>query len=1223
MTGLHFDAPQWIHLLWMVLAFVIVTYLLERRAGTALSQFVAVSLQKRLVRRASATRRGLRLFFLALTGMFLILALMRPQWGIQFITTPRVGAEIMVCLDVSKSMLAEDVSPNRLDRAKAELLDLLTYLKGDQVGLIAFAGRASVLSPLTPDFGFLRLALDQAGIGSVTRGGTRLEEPIRKAIAGFGSSGDVSRSILLITDGEDQDSFPLEAAKDAAQRGIRILAIGFGDEAGSEITLTDKKTGVRSTLRDRDGHVVKSRLDGDLLREMAMLTEGAYIPAGTGVLDLESIFDRHIASLTRGQLDGRGRSVRNDAFQWAVLLGLLCLVAAVASTSASVPRGRGLGAWILVAGMLLMVAVPAVAEEQPAQAQTTLSPALAEQENPSPKEVTQTPPSIPADPRTAFNKGLEQFQQAAFDEAGRLLEAARSSAGLDGEVRFRATYNLGWVEVKRADVHLEKEPQKALQALHKAASWFREAISLRSGHEDTRHNLEIVLNRALVLADRLAAKDKKDLLGQLNKTIDAQRGFLDGLRSSLDLVDVQQDAHVANQARHTFRGLSARQLEVLSEGENLSKQAGQALESIRKKEEKERTPEDGVRSSQLEHLLHYLHRARERMGQARSRMRHLRAEQAFRRASAALTELKRGREQLLDPKTRLDALLADGVALTESTAVKAALNQGVPGLEPSATPLWLTVDYLLESQQAIKDRTSEFHQGIVAGLDRVGKEKQDDTPQDDAKQDKEPPSPELEKLVQQLKEAEPLIGQAATAFATAQTFLEGKKVADAMASQGEAVTKLAAARERFLDLKGLIQLAWRDENRIASFFKEEEPETKPAGEPKAKSVGEEPKTKSEGEPEAKSEGEPEAKPVGEPEANLVAEKEVKPDIIEYLPSALELQIINLSRGERIAGLIVADLDRAKEAAPEAAPEQVKKEEGGHGQTSSEDLSKEVDTDQEVLQQNLKRLKLADDLQTRMIRQMKTARLDLERLVNQTSSSVSQQEELKQARGHIADVQQTIEVLRQLFFSVVEHLKETIRRQTELNDATKEAAALAETRNQEETAKEVGPLVPRQKGLAQIAGSIGEALSKQADLLTKKTEPSEQTQATQAAQAEPLESAAKKVRVAQDKMNAAADKLSQTPTELPKVNDDQGDALEALHQALALLSPPEQQGHPKGDASSDQAQEKKSGGESTPQQAESNADPSQLLQGVRDREAKRREEQGRSRHGAYEPVERDW
>ena len=1141
MTDVHFAHPQWVHLLWLVLLYGVITVLLERRAGASLSRFVAVPMQGTLVMRTSATRRVLRTLFLLLAGLFLTLALMQPQWGLHFVTTPQVGAEIMVCLDVSKSMLAEDVSPNRLERAKAEVRDLLTYLKGDQVGLIVFAGRASVVSPLTPDFGFLRLALDQANIGSVSRGGTRLEEPIRKAIAGFGNSSDVSRSILLITDGEDQDSFPLEAAKEAAQRGIRILAIGFGDEMGSEIMMTDPKTGVRALLHDRQGAAIKSRLDGELLRKMAMLTEGAYIPAGTGVLDLESIYKRHIAGLTRGLLDGRGHSVRYDAFQWAVLLGLLSLLAAVASTTSVSSRRLGnLSIGIVWVCWLCSVSLPAMAEEQ-----TTPAP-----------PPTETQPELikpPEDPRLAFNAGLESFNSGAWDEAEKSFETARSGAKTDGEVRFRATYNRAWVEVKRADALLEKEPQKALHSLHGAASWFREAIALRPTHEEGRHNLEIVLKRALLLADRLASTDKKDLLTQLNKTIEEQRGFLEQLRSSLNLAAEKQDPQQAAKSRPIFRELSARQLTLLSDGEALSEQAGQALEHIRKKEEKERSAEEGVRATQLEQMLHYLHRARERMGQARSRMRHLGAEPAFRRASAALTELKRAREVLLDPQTRLDALLADGLELSQWTGVKAASERAVTESVQEPAPPWLTVDYLKETQQSIQERSDVFHQGVLGGLAQVEQSKTEEN------SDQKPPAEHQERLVQQLKEVEPFMGQATQFFAAAQSALEENKIADALEPQHKALNQLALARERFLDLKGLIELAWWDENRI--------------------------------------------------DAWLHVEDQVK----EYFPSTLALQKSNLDRAERMGAMIVVQLEDLKRGVPEEKPKEEKSNE------ESEAAAKE----------SLQRMQQANALQIRLIRQMKTTRLDMERILDPTSPPDQWQGDLTQIQTRVAEVKQTIELLRQLFFSVIEHLKETIRRQGALNDTTQEAATLAETRPAEETEKAVGPLVSRQKGLAQITGSIGEALKKQAELL-KAAPPPQPSQGGEAnlgtPQTEQWIAAAEKVVAAQNKMNEAATHLSHSPPEFVPINAQQKQAVDHLQEALTLLSPPDKQsGESKGQKqSSDPGQEKQAGEQGAPQQPpKPDADPSPLLQGIRDREAQRREEQGGSRQGAYEPVEKDW
>ncbi|MCP4700045.1 MAG: VWA domain-containing protein [Gammaproteobacteria bacterium] len=1219
MTDLHFAEPQWVHLLWAVFVFLLLLVWLERRGSGLLSRFLSGPLQERLVRNASSARRSLRIVFLALTGCFLVLALMRPQWGLQFVTTPRAGAEIMVCLDVSRSMLAEDTAPNRLERAKAELRDLLAYLDGDQVGLIAFAGRAAVISPMTPDFGFLHIVLEQAGPHSVSRGGTRLEEPIRKAIAGFGAAGDVSRSILLITDGEDHDSFPLEAAKDAAERGIRILAIGFGDETGSEIMFSDPKTGVRSLLRDSDGKPVSSRLDGDLLREIALQTEGAYIPAGTGVLDLESIYDRHIAGLTRGMLDGRGRSVRNDAFQWAVLLGLLCLAAAVASTSAafknisllSSKEGKGdfsnkgiapSAVWI---GALLLAAAisgtqPADAEEPPPAKENPVGAAATDGEKTAPdargdakgdakgesktenektKKAEKTEKEEKIDPRESYNQGLARLKADEADAAEKLLEEARTNAGTDGETRFRATYNLGWVEIKRADAALEAEPQQALTALQRAADWFREAVSLRSGHTESRHNLETVLRRAMELADSLAKRDERDIDTRLQELIKTQREFLGGLRQGVDLGGSDEDPNSAQQSRRIFRGLSARQLEALSEGEALSEQAGQEVAALRAKTEEERTPEDAMRETQLDNLLHYVHRARERMGQTRTRLRRLQAERAYRRASAALTELKRARDQLLDPVKRLDALLADGIELARTTALKSALEDGLSGLgqhQEQQAPAWLTEKYLTETQSGLAERTSEFHQGLSAGL------AQDPAAKGQGQAGGKEISPEQEQFIEQLREAEPMIGEADKEFADALAALEAGRIKDAPEPQARALTKLTEARERFLDLRGLIELLYQDENRIDTLLKAS--------------------------PERDSQ-----------------------EIGEYVPAAVEAQQKNIQRAGRVRDTIKREM--LKILTEEEAEEEEKAAGGAQQQPPDKDAA--------ATQAQRQRLEMADKLHLQVEQQMAQARQDLEaaeKLLEDTDIGVAiSGHALNTAGNSVTEALAAVEELRRLFFSVVEHLKETARQQQELNDETEEVRGLAEAREAEETAKALGPLAPRQGSLADRAGTINDALNQQAEHQAKESEkkqgqnqkpspqPPQQNAQEAADTAERMRQAAEHVATAQTLMLEANTKMKDEPPGLDDIRKQQDEAMEKLLEAVALLEPPQQQDQQQDQQQQQEQQQDNKQGEQEKEQEQPKQtdDLRQLLQGVRDREAQRREDQEKNRPGSYEPVEKDW
>ncbi len=1178
MSGIHFANPQWAHLLWALVAFALLLIWLELRGGGQLARFMSAPMRERLVNSAGATRRFARIAFLALAGCFLVLALMRPQWGLQFIATPRVGAEIMVCLDVSKSMLAEDVAPNRLERAKADLRDLLTYLDGDQVGLIAFAGRAAVVSPMTPDFGFLRIVLDQTGPHSVSRGGTRLEEPIRKAIAGFGDAGDISRSIVLITDGEDHDSFPLEAAKEAAERGIRILAIGFGDEAGSEIMLTDPKTGVRGVLRDSDGQAVKSRLDGGLLRDMALQTGGAYIPAGTGVLDLDAIYAQHIAGLTRGLLDGRSRSVRNDAFQWAVLLGLLCLVAAAASTATTGPRRRHTLSWFapLVLATLILAGspTPSLAAESPlaeVKAAETAAPDKDTAPSPSINTEAKEKEDKPFIPRDSYNRALANLNAGDLDGAGNLFEAVRAGAATDGEARFRASYNLGWVEVKRADASLEAKPEESLTHLRRAADWFREAISLRPGHAPSRHNLELILRRALELADSLNKREEGDIEALLDAAIEAQRSFLGELRERVDLGGDDEDPNAVAQARRTFRGLASRQLEILSDGEALSERAGQEVSTLKGKSEEERKPEDAVRAVQLENLLHYLHRARERMGQARGQLRRLQAERAYRRTSAALTELKRARDQLRDPVARLDALLTDGAELAGLTGLKSAAGGGLPGREEQRPPPWLTDKYLSETQHGLTERASELHQGLSAGLSQAAEQVDVDKPAGSQ-------SLENELFLNRLRAAEPLIGEATTEFDQALTALDTGKPRDAVKSQVAALEKLAEAREQFLDLRRLIELLYQNENRIATLIR--------------------------GTPERKQE-----------------------EIAEFLPTATGVHGKNVERAQRVRELITRELVAVmtKEEEAQAAPQPPATPSGP--QVAAQGAGSEA------LKAERQRLDMADKLQITVQQRMDRAQQDLEAANNLPGESEERMAGAIQTAGaSVTEALKAVEELRRLFFSVIEHLKETARQQISLNDETEGIRGLAETQGAQETGKAIGPLTPRQDGLAEKAGAIGNALSQQAEHLSPRGQEGQQPPTPAGQQpvpggddAERMRQAAERVATARSRMEGASGSMKGDTPDLEEIRNLQDQAVEELLQAVALLEPPQQQDHGQ-DQDQDQEQEQEQGGDKPQEkqrQPEQSGDPGQLLQGVRDREAQRRREKEKGRHGAYEPVEKDW
>jgi Ca-activated chloride channel homolog len=329
MMNWHWAAIEWVHLMWVALALVAGLAVLEVRSRGQLVRFLSPVMLRRLAATSSGARVALRLSLLWLSLALGVLALMQPQapGATETVAASRSAADVMFVLDVSKSMLAEDAAPNRLARAKAEIGQLVGKLEEHRVGLVAFAGRAAPLCPLTPDHGFFSLVLSGVDTNSVGRGGTRIGEAVRVALRAF-PTGPGAKLIVLITDGEDHESYPEEAAKAARDAGVKIVAVGLGSEKGTQIVLTDPKTGAKKVVMDGD-KPVETRLDAKTLQQMALTTEGAYIPAGTAAIDLDSIMEGYVQPIVRAAADAAVRRVQAERYPWLILAALAAALAAL------------------------------------------------------------------------------------------------------------------------------------------------------------------------------------------------------------------------------------------------------------------------------------------------------------------------------------------------------------------------------------------------------------------------------------------------------------------------------------------------------------------------------------------------------------------------------------------------------------------------------------------------------------------------------------------------------------------------------------------------------------------------------------------------------------------------------------------------------------------------------------------------------------------------------
>lgn len=242
-------------------------------------------------------------------------ALLGPQWGTRWEEINRRGADIIVALDVSKSMLAEDVKPNRLARAKLAIKDLVSQLEGDRVGLVVFAGSAFLQCPLTVDYSAFSLNLDAVGPELIPRGGTRLERAIDIALDAFEKASQGSQVLILISDGEEHEGQAVRAAEEAAEKGVRIFSIGIGTPEG-ELIPVPSQSGGTEFLKNRQGEVVKSRLNEAALRQVALSGNGAYVRATAGSVGLDRIYAQYIEPLDDKEFDSQLKQQHILRYQW-------------------------------------------------------------------------------------------------------------------------------------------------------------------------------------------------------------------------------------------------------------------------------------------------------------------------------------------------------------------------------------------------------------------------------------------------------------------------------------------------------------------------------------------------------------------------------------------------------------------------------------------------------------------------------------------------------------------------------------------------------------------------------------------------------------------------------------------------------------------------------------------------------------------------------------------
>lgn len=488
---MNLAAPQ---LLWMLPAIVVPLIFFYwwawRKRQQLITQFISARLLGHLKIGVSPTRQKARMALLVLAVIFLILALARPQWGVTREEGRQRGLDILVAIDTSNSMLAEDVSPNRLARAKLAALDLARKAQSDRLGLIAFSGAAFLECPLTLDDAAFASSVQALDTKTISEGGTAIAEAIEEARKAFKDEPENCKVLVLFTDGEDHEQDPVAAAQAAAKEGMVIFTVGIGTAEGEFLRVKDE-LGRVSNILDEDGKPVKSHLDEDLLQQIALATtRGSYLRlTGAGTMDI--LYDRGIEPLPK--TDRATKSFQNfhERYHWPLAIAMLLLLCEMflpdrkrkrASRQAQAASPVAAAETVAV---LVFLMLPWAASGSPSSALREYNSGRYEE---SFKDYDNLLRGNNNDPRLKFNAGAAAYQNRQLDDAVRLFKDALGSQDLN--LQHRAYYNLGNALYRRGqDLPDLKKKQESWES---AITQYESALKLNPQDADAKYNLEFV-----------------------------------------------------------------------------------------------------------------------------------------------------------------------------------------------------------------------------------------------------------------------------------------------------------------------------------------------------------------------------------------------------------------------------------------------------------------------------------------------------------------------------------------------------------------------------------------------------------------------------------------------------------------------------------------------------------------------------------------------------------
>ncbi len=498
-----FGASYFLWLLLLVPVLIGLFFANERRARERVKKLVAARLLDRLASSVSQAKRRLRFVLFVLGFCGAVVALAQPRIGFTWETTKRKGRDIIIAIDTSKSMLATDVSPNRLTRAKLAAQDLIAELGGDRVGVIAFAGSAFLQAPLTVDYAAVLSTLNEIDTEIIPQGGSNIAAMIQTAVEAFGKGESDNRALIVFTDGEELDTDGVKAAEELKGE-VRIFTVGLGSPEGALIPISGGAGGTEF-VKDANGQIVKSRLDEDRLRKIAEVTGGFYIRLQSGRPEMTKIVEGGLEKMTEKEIDARQSRQPIERYQWPLTAAVILLASSVlVGERRRGPTLRRQNLLLPLPLLLLLFTGQASAVNPGVEAfdRKDYTGAI--------EQFSHQLERQPDSPELAFNLGGASYKAGKYEEA--LGSFSRALTSPDPHLRTMAEYNLANTLFQRGAAK-QARPERIAE-WKSSLQHYEEALKIEPENQNAIYNRDVVKK---LLKEQEQQQQKQDQKQQQDK----------------------------------------------------------------------------------------------------------------------------------------------------------------------------------------------------------------------------------------------------------------------------------------------------------------------------------------------------------------------------------------------------------------------------------------------------------------------------------------------------------------------------------------------------------------------------------------------------------------------------------------------------------------------------------------------------------------------------------